>query len=62
MAYTLGLTNKQTQDLMAFIETDYTRLRELSLRMVGKLAKIMLFAESQEDFMDVASVTCFKTR
>jgi hypothetical protein len=47
---------------MTFIETDYTRLRELSLRMVGKLAKIMLFAESKEDFMDVASVTCFKTR
>ena len=62
MAYTLGLTKKQTQDLMTFIETDYTRLRELSLRMVGKLAKIMLFAESKEDFMDVASVTCFKTR
>ena len=62
MAYTLGLNDKQTKELMAFIEKDYSKLRELSLRMVGKLAKIMLFAESKEDFLDVASVTCFKTR
>jgi hypothetical protein len=62
MAYTLGLNEKQTAKLMSFIEGNYTRLRELSLRMVGKLAKIMMFADSEEDFRDVAEVTCFKTR
>jgi hypothetical protein len=62
MAYTLGLNEKQTAKLMSFIEGNYTRLRELSLRMVGKLAKIMLFADSEEDFRDVAEVTCFKNR
>jgi len=62
MAYTLGLSETQTSDLMNFIEENYTRLRELSLRMVGKLAKIMLFADSDEDFRDVAEVTCFKVR
>lgn len=62
MAYTLGLNEKQTDKLMTFIEANYSRLRELSLRMVGKLAKIMLFAESDEDFRDVVEVTCFKGR
>ena len=62
MAYTLGLNTKQTKDLMSFFETHFARFRELSLRMVQKVAKIMLFAENEEDFLDVVETTCFKSR
>mgnify|MGYP003351306009 FL=1 len=62
MAYTLGLSKKQTIDLMKVFEVHYKKFRELSLRMVQKVAKIMLFSESEEDFMDVVETTCFKTR
>ena len=62
MAYTLGLNKQQTADLMKVFEVHYNRFRELSLRMVQKVAKIMLFSESEEDFMDVVETTCFKTR
>lgn len=62
MAYTLGLSTKQTKDLMSFFETHFARFRELSLRMVQKVAKIMLFAENEEDFLDVVETTCFKSR
>ena len=62
MAYTLGLSKKQTIDLMKVFEVHYKKFRELSLRMVQKVAKIMLFSESEEDFMDVVETTCFKSR
>ena len=62
MAYTLGMNTKQTKDLMSFFETHFARFRELSLRMVQKVAKIMLFAENEEDFLDVVETTCFKSR
>lgn len=62
MAYVLGLNTKQTKDLMSFFETNYMKFRELSLRMVQKVAKIMLFSENEEDFQDVVETTCFKTR
>lgn len=62
MAFTLGLTDKQTNELMGFIVDNYKKLRELSLRMVTKLAKIMMFADSFEDFAEVAEVTCFRRR
>ena len=62
MAYTLGLSKEQTVDLMKVFEVHYKKFRELSLRMVQKVAKIMLFSESEEDFMNVVETTCFKTR
>jgi hypothetical protein len=62
MAYTLGLNKQQTADLMKVFEVHYRRFRELSLRMVQKVAKIMLFSKTEEDFMDVVETTCFKSR
>jgi len=62
MAYTLGLTEKQTKILMALFEKNYSKFRELSLRMVQKVAKIMMFAENEADFLDVVETTCFKSR
>lgn len=59
MAHTMGLDENQAEALMTFVEKNYMRLRELSLRMVLKLSKIMLFAEDESDFMDVVETTCF---
>lgn len=62
MAHMIGLTAKQADQIVEFMEQNTNRLRELSLRMVKKLADIMLFTENYSDFTDVASVTCFKSR
>lgn len=62
MAYTLGLSKKQSEQLVNYVESNFSRMRELSLRMVVKLAKVMAFTSDVEDFMDVAEVTCLKTR
>lgn len=62
MAYTLGLSKKQTTFLMEFIQKNFPRMREVSLRMVTKLAKILAFSATNEDFLDVAEVTCLKIR
>ena len=62
MAYTLGLSQQQTKTLMVLFENNYSKFRELSLRMVQKVAKIMLFAENEADFLDVVETTCFKSR
>ena len=62
MATSIGLSNRQSDKLMTFIEQHYLRLRELSLRMVQKLAKIMIFTKNDEDFLDVVETTCFKSR
>ena len=62
MAYTLGLTDVQTKKLNLFIDKNYMKFRELSLRMIVKLAKIMLFTTDDGDFYDVVSTTCFKSR
>lgn len=60
MANVIGLTKKQTKELMQFVEENYNQLRELSLRMIMKLGKIMTFSEDFEDFSNVAMTTCFK--
>jgi len=62
MANTIGLTKNQTSDLMQFVEDNYDKLRELSLRMVLKLGKIMTFAADMQDFRNVAMTTCCKER
>jgi len=62
MAYTLGLKEKQAVELMQFIEENHNKLRELSLRIVSKLAKVMLFTKDMDDFRNVAETTCFKNR
>lgn len=61
MAVNIGLTENQTKDLLSFVESNYDKLRELSLRIVLKLGKIMTFASDFEDFKNVAMTTCFKS-
>lgn len=62
MLHTLGLGENQKEVLMAFIEDNHKKLRELSLRMVLKLAKILRFSKSDEDFVRLAKSSCFKAR
>jgi hypothetical protein len=62
MAYTLGLSEKQTAQIMDLFTKYHNRFRELSLRMVQKVAKILMFAENDEDFRDVVETTCWKSR
>lgn len=60
MLHTIGLDEIQQGALMDFIDTNHKKLRELSLRMVLKLGKILKFAKSQEDFVKIAKSSCFK--
>lgn len=62
MLHTLGLDENQKEVLMDFIEDNHKKLRELSLRMVLKLAKILRFSKSDEDFVRLAKSSCFKAR
>ena len=62
MAYTLGLNETQTTQIMDLFTKYHNRFRELSLRMVQKVAKILMFAENDEDFRDVVETTCWKSR
>ena len=52
-----GFTKGEEQELMSFIEENADRLRELSLRMVIKLAGLMRMGG---DWMKMARATCMK--
>lgn len=62
MAYTLGLDESDTTFLVSYVKTNSTRMRELSLRMVLKLAKILTFASDREDFLEIAETTCLRRK
>lgn len=62
MAYSCGLDEKNVEFLISYIKDNMPRLRELSLRMVLKMAQILSFADSTDDFMEVASATCLRRR
>jgi hypothetical protein len=62
MAYTLGLDSNDTNFLVEYVRENSLRMRELSLRMVLKLAKVLSFADSREDFLEVAEVTCLRRK
>ena len=53
-----GITKKQEKEIMAFIETNAQSLRELSLRMVRKIATIMKMNE--KTWEQLARVTCLR--
>lgn len=62
MAYTLGLTEYDTTYIMMYIRTNANRMRELSLRALLKLAKILTFADSRADFEEIAETTCLRRK
>lgn len=53
-----GLSKSQCDELLSFMEKNQTRLRELSLRMVIKLASLMKCSPGR--WMSLAEVTCCK--
>lgn len=54
LAYTLGLTQSDTAYLIDFVKKNQKRMRELSLRVVLKMANLLAFADSQADFESMA--------
>jgi hypothetical protein len=52
------VSQAQRVELLEFLDTNHTRLRELSLRMVVKLADLMTV--SPKDWRELALVTCCK--
>lgn len=62
MAYSAGLDEKNVDYLIKYVKKNSTRLRELSLRMILKLAKILSFSDSIEDFEEIASTTCLRRK
>lgn len=61
MADELSLSDEQVKILDAFIRNNSERVRELSLRTVVKLAKLIHFAESPAEFIKLAASTCLKS-
>lgn len=62
MAYTLGLSDSDTSYLVNYVKKNQKRMRELSLRMVLKMANILSFADSIEEFEDIAASTCLRRK
>jgi hypothetical protein len=62
MAYTVGLNDKNVEYLISYIKDNANRMRELSLRMVLKMANILSFADSIDDFEDIAGTTCLRRK
>ena len=54
----LGLSDEEATEIVEFIDKNYQKLRELSLRMVLKLASLMRM--DRGDWQRMARVTCFK--
>lgn len=61
MADELCLSHEQVQILDAFIRNNSDRVRELSLRTVVKLAKLIHFAKTPAEFFKLAASTCLKS-
>ena len=53
-----GLSDFDSAELMMFVEKNCSRLRELSLRMVIKIANLMRM--DRQDWQRLAKVTCFR--
>jgi hypothetical protein len=62
MAYTLGLDEADVAFLVKYIRANANRMRELSLRAILKLAKILTFADSRADFEEIAETTCLRRK
>ncbi len=55
-----ALTKSQQNDIIQYMESNVTMLRELSLRMCLKLSTIYRNSKSKADFEKIASATCLK--
>lgn len=60
MAKDIGLDDAKKKIVQGFLEDNYTRMREVSLRSVVLLANIIAFND-EEDFQDIAESVCVKT-
>jgi len=60
MGFSLGLSKTQESRIVDFIGENLNQMYEISLRMVVKLARIMRFAKSSEDFLELATDTCLR--
>ena len=56
----LGMSELDGMELLTFMNKNCEKLRELSLRMVVKLAN--LFKMDRKDWQRLASITCFRER
>lgn len=52
------LLNDEKQEIVAYMEENMARMRELSLRMVKKLADLMIM--DRQGWKDLAEITCMK--
>lgn len=62
MSSSLCLNESQIERIKTFIRTHHNQMFETSLRSVLKLAQILHFAKSDEDFENVAIATCVKRK
>jgi|694.fasta_scaffold07513_21 hypothetical protein len=62
MAYTLGLTESDSNYLMKFIRSNANRMRELSLRAMLKAAKILAASDSRSEFEETFEDTCLRRK
>lgn len=61
MADSLALSEEQVKIIDTFIRNNTERIRELSLRTVVKLAKLIRFAKTPAEFAKLAASTCLKS-
>lgn len=52
------LNNKESMEVISFIEDNSERMRELSLRMISKIADLMI--SNKTDWRTIAEITCMK--
>lgn len=62
MGFGLGLDKRQEGVVVEFLAANIERIREISLRMIVKLAQIIMFAESDDDFRGIATATCLRRK
>lgn len=62
LAYTLGLSQSDTAYLIDFVKKNQKRMRELSLRVVLKMANLLAFADSQADFESMAETAVLRRK
>lgn len=62
MAFVNGLDNEKTLYLIEYVKKNSTRIRDLSLRVVVKLAQLLSFAENRNDFEEMAEDAALRRR
>lgn len=62
MAYSIGLTEADTTYLIDFVKKNQKRMRELSLRIILKIANLLVFSDSRTDFEDMAETAVLRRK